>query len=74
MNDWKTTLAGVLLFLTGVIPSIIQALTDFSAVVAKLSAILGGDITAIPSIFPLIMTFIGSLTLIWARDRATSSK
>lgn len=72
MENWKTTIVGVLMFIIGVVPYVVQALSDLSALLAKVTAVLGGDFTQIAAILPLLMTFIGSLTLIWARDRQTS--
>lgn len=68
MENWKTTLVGIITLIAGFIPVVIQALMDFGVFLAQLSAVLGGDFSAFPALIPALMTFIASVTLIWARD------
>jgi hypothetical protein len=66
--NWKTTIAGVLVFIVGVVPDLILVLTDFQAVLLELTKVLNGDIFALAAIKSTLASFVASIILVYSKN------
>lgn len=75
LDNWKTTIAGVALFLAEVLPDLAKILTDLSGFALEVgNAAANGDLI---SLLPLVKTFValfGSIALVLARDWKKAQK